>query len=192
MTTVRNSPANTMNPCLCRQCKKLEQCWPESGLPAQTAIARIRGGPLAPKIRGIVVFRAIPGGTEVSVDVSGLPPYRPAQNNNPQVGPHGFHLHENGCCKVGDPASPFDAAGGHWNPGNQPHGNHAGDFPVLFSNHGRAVMSFFTDKFQVADIIDKAVIIHESPDDYRTQPSGDSGRRLACGIIRPAPDWSDC
>ena len=67
---------------------------------------------------------------------------------------------------------------------NQPHGNHAGDFPVLFSNNGVARMCFFTNKFKVADIIGKAVVIHQSPDDYRTQPAGDAGKRLACGVIK--------
>lgn len=179
------------NKCLCWKCQSLDQCWPDTGLPTKTAVARIKGGPLAPRIRGIVTFRDIPGGAEVSVDVCGLPPYRPAQGNQQPIGPHGFHLHETGSCEVGDPKDPFSAAGSHWNPTNQPHGNHAGDFPVLFSNHGRATMTFFTDKFQVADIIDKAVIIHESPDDYRTQPSGNAGRRLACGIIRWARHLSD-
>lgn len=52
-------------------------------------------------------------------------------------------------------------------------------------------MTFFTDKFKVNDIIGKAVIIHESPDDYRTQPAGDAGKRLACGIIeRVGPAYS--
>lgn len=56
-----------------------------------------------------------------------------------------------------------------------PHGNHAGDFPVLFSNGGRARMRLFTSKFKVRDIIGKSVIIHENPDDYRSQPAGNSG-----------------
>ncbi len=150
----------------------------------RTATAIVRGGPLAPRLLGVVQFFEVPGGTWVSVMVDGLPPYQPASGNQPQVGPHGFHIHQNGDCAVGDPAMPFTAAGEHWNPTNQPHGNHAGDFPVLFSNNGRAVMGFFTSKFCVADVIGKAVVIHESPDDYRTQPAGNSGRRLACGVIR--------
>ena len=152
------------------------------------AVAYLRGGPLAPDIKGEVTFRSVRGGTKVTVEVWGLPRYQPASNGKQPVGPHGFHLHERGTCKVGDPNDPFMAAGGHWNPGNQPHGNHAGDFPVLFSNKGFAYMSFFTDKFTVAEVIGKAVIIHESPDDYRTQPSGNSGRRLACGVIRRCQD----
>jgi len=148
------------------------------------AYAHIVGGPLAPEIRGIVYLRDVPGGTEVYANISGLPPYRPAQGNNPPVGPHGFHIHETGDCSIGDPSNPFQAAGGHWNPTQQPHGNHAGDFPVLFSNHGNAWMIFFTDKFKVKDTLGKAIIIHENPDDYRSQPAGNAGKRLACGIIR--------
>ncbi|WP_333861959.1 superoxide dismutase family protein [Clostridium sp.] len=148
------------------------------------AIAHITGGPLAPNIRGTVTFTQVHGGTEVSVEVNGLPSYRPATNGNPQIGPHGFHIHQNGTCTVGTPSDPFKSAGDHWNPTNQPHGNHAGDFPVLFSNKGHSRMTFFTDKFNVAQIIGKSIIIHESPDDYKTQPSGASGKRLACGVIK--------
>lgn len=71
--------------------------------------------------------------------------------------------------------------------GTLPHGNHAGDFPVLFSNNGYARMSFFTDKFRVRDIIGRSVMIHENPDDYRSQPPGDSGKRIACGVIEAGP-----
>lgn len=148
------------------------------------AVAYMQGGPLAPQIRGVVTFRDVPGGTMVFVNVSGLPPYRPAIGGEDPIGPNGFHVHEFGSCQVGDPNDPFQAAGGHWNPDNQPHGNHAGDFPVLFSNHGRAVMSFFTDRFKPAEVVGRTVIIHQNPDDYRTQPAGDSGKRLACGVIR--------
>lgn len=163
-----------------------------SGLPVhdsrlrqpRLAEARIKGGPLAPRLRGVVRFTEVPGGTWVTVNVNGLPTYRPARGEKDPIGPHGFHIHTKGDCSVGNPEKPFEAAGGHWNPTNQPHGNHAGDFPVLFSNRGRAVMAFFTDRFTVADVIGKAIMIHESPDDYRTQPAGDAGRRLACGAIR--------
>lgn len=152
-------------------------------LPPQAA-AVIRGGPLAPQISGVVTFKEVPGGTMVCADIFGLPSYQPAQGDKKPIGPFGFHIHENGNCEIGDPNDPFKSAGQHWNPTNQPHGNHAGDFPVLFSNNGVARMCFFTDKFLPWDVIGKSVIIHENPDDYRTQPSGDAGRRLACGIIR--------
>ncbi|MBU5485937.1 superoxide dismutase family protein [Clostridium sp. MSJ-11] len=151
---------------------------------SSTAYANVKGGPLAPNINGIVYFIDVPGGTQVCATINGLPKYKPGTAKTQPVGPHGFHLHQFGNCQVGDPKDPFQAAGEHWNPDNQPHGNHAGDFPVLFSNNGRAMMCFFTDRFKVTDVIGKAVIIHENPDDYRTQPAGNAGKRLACGVIR--------
>ena len=150
----------------------------------KTAIANIKGGPLRPQIKGTVYFKNVPGGTEVSVKVMGLPPYQPATEERDPIGPHGFHIHEIGNCEVCNPENPFLKAGGHWDPYEQPHGNHAGDFPVIFSNSGFARTTFFTNKFKVDDIIDRAIIIHEHPNDYRTQPDGAAGRRLACGIIK--------
>lgn len=149
------------------------------------AIAYIKGGPLAPILRGTVFFINVPGGTEVFIHVVGLPKYKPAENDNSPIGPHGFHIHEFGNCSVGNAGEPFEDAGEHWNPYNQPHGNHAGDFPVLFSNNGLARMQFFTNKFKVSQIIGKSVIIHQNPDDYRTQPAGNAGKRLGCGVIVP-------
>ena len=159
---------------------------PKYGSRGQNAMAIIRGGPLAPQIRGIVYFIDIPGGTGVYVSVTGLPPYQPASDGKQPIGPHGFHIHESGNCQEGSHDDPFKEAGGHWNPTNQPHGNHAGDFPVLFSNNGIALMSFFTNKFKPMDVVGKSVIIHENPDDYRTQPAGNAGKRLACGVIQKA------
>lgn len=146
--------------------------------------ARIVGGPLAPNIRGWVYFTNAAGGSWVTVRVSGLPPYQPATSSRPPIGPHGFHIHMNGSCAVGDPANPFQAAGEHWNPDNQPHGNHAGDLPVLFSNAGVARMRVFTNRFKPRDVIGKSILIHRYPDDYRSQPAGNSGPRLACGEIK--------
>lgn len=145
--------------------------------------AQIMGGPLAPEIYGTVIFNSVPGGTQVTTTIYGLPDYQPATNGQAPIGPFGFHLHEYGNCNVGDPNSPFEDAGEHWNPTNDPHGNHVGDFPVLFSNNGFSQMTFFTDRFQPEDVIGKSVMIHQNPDDYRTQPSGNSGKRLACGVI---------
>jgi Cu-Zn family superoxide dismutase len=147
------------------------------------AVAELQGGPLAPELSGTVWFIPVHGGTEVVVEVAGLPPYQPAQADRPPIGPHGFHIHENGDCTVGDPENPFLAAGEHYNPTDQPHGNHAGDLPILFSNYGFAKMQVFTSAFRPEDVIGRSVIIHLYPDDYRTQPAGNSGPRLACGVI---------
>lgn len=156
-----------------------------SGINRQRRAATfISGGPLAPDLKGITTFTDVQGGTEVSVEVYGLPPYSPAADGNSPIGPFGFHIHENGTCDAGNAEEPFTAAGEHWNPDNQPHGNHAGDLPNLFSNDGYSRMVFFTDRFSVSDVIGKSVIIHQNPDDSRTQPSGNSGKRLACGVIR--------
>lgn len=148
------------------------------------AYSTIKGSSMAPELTGIVWFKDVFGGTEVSVDVMGLPPYKPAEGEKQPIGPHGFHIHSMGNCMEGSKENPFESTGGHWNPTNQPHGNHAGDFPVLFSNHGRAKMCFFTEKFKVQDVVGKSVIIHENPDDYRTQPAGNSGKKIGCGVIK--------
>jgi Cu-Zn family superoxide dismutase len=158
-----------------------------AGYPAgfNSAYAVLKAGPDYPGITGMVTFADIPGGVMVCADVRGLPPYRPAGGDSAPVGPFGFHIHEMGMCEVGDPEKPFEGCGGHWNPTNQPHGNHAGDFPVLVANNGWARMCFITDRFVVDDILGRSVMIHENPDDYRSQPSGNSGKRIACGSIKP-------
>lgn len=147
------------------------------------AFAILKNSPLAPNLHGKVLFKDVPSGVEVCVDVSGLPNFTPKTDNSPQIGPHGFHIHMNGVCDIGDDINPFQSAGSHFNPTNQPHGNHTGDFPAIFSNNGRARMCFLTNKFSVYDILGKSVVIHQSPDDYITQPAGNSGKRIACGII---------
>ncbi len=148
------------------------------------AYARIKGGNLYPDLGGIIFFDELEEGSEVHVEVWGLPAYVPGNDGNQPIGPHGFHIHEKGICETTNPDKPFESAGGHYNPTNQPHGNHAGDFPVLFSNDGYGMMIFFTDKFKPDDVIGKSVIIHENPDDYRSQPAGDAGKRIGCGVIR--------
>lgn len=148
------------------------------------AYAQFTGSIYAPNLTGNIFFHSVQGGTEVYVEVWGLPLYQPATNGNAPISPFGFHIHEYGVCEIEDPMNPYESAGSHYNPNKQPHGNHAGDFPVLFSNNGYARMSFFTNKFKPKDIINRSVIIHQNPDDYRTQPSGDSGKRIGCGVIK--------
>ncbi|MDD4834355.1 MAG: superoxide dismutase family protein, partial [Lutispora sp.] len=126
-----------------------------------TASAIIKGGPAAPSLTGSVFFSDVTDGVQVCVSVRGLPSYKPAVDGKSPIGPHGFHIHEMGNCSPGNLTEPFPSTGGHWNPDNEPHGNHAGDFPVLFSNNGRALMCFFTDRFKVRDIIGKSIVIHE-------------------------------
>jgi len=152
------------------------------------AFSQINGSPLAPKLKGKVLFKDVPGGVEICIEVTGLPKYSSGTSTTPQIGPHGFHLHIAGNCEIGDPKNPFQAAGAHYNPTKQPHGNHAGDFPVIFSNNGYFRMCFYSNKFSVFDILNKSVIIHQSPDDYQSESSGDAGKRIGCGIIKELND----
>lgn len=103
---------------------------------------------------------------------------------------HGFHLHEKGDCSSEDGMS----AGGHFNPDSQPHGNHAsvshhaGDLPSLKADAGGvAKFSFESKTIAVGsgtnDIVGRALIVHRDPDDFTTQPTGNSGPRLACAVV---------
>ncbi len=148
------------------------------------AKAEIMGGPLAPNINGTVSFYPAHNGTLVVAEIYNLPRTALATPQTPPIGPFGFHIHEGSTCEVGDSADPFQAAGSHYNPTGMPHPEHAGDMPVLFSNDGYAFMTFFTDRFVPQQVLGRTVMIHQSPDDFRTQPSGNSGKRLACGVIR--------
>lgn len=142
------------------------------------AVAYIKGGEEYPNITGTVGFKGVKGGTWVDADISGLPEFRAATDDSVQIGPHGFHIHNGNCS-----GSNFENIGTHLNPDNRPHGDHMGDLPALFSNHGRAKMLVFTDKFTPDMVIGRNVVIHSSPDDYMTQPSGNSGKPIACGMI---------
>jgi len=102
---------------------------------------------------------------------------------------HGFHIHEVGDCSSGDGMS----AKGHFNPFGKPHGRgaerHAGDLPALKADaKGRAKITVDLDIVTLesgpASIIGRAVIVHAQPDDYTTQPTGNAGARLACGVIK--------
>lgn len=150
------------------------------------AAAYIYGSKKYPNIRGKAIFNDVPEGTVVSISVHGLPEF--SRDNGKIIGPHGFHIHDGDSCELGTLENPFPRSGEHFNPTNQPHGNHAGDFPVLFSNNGTAHMDFFTNRIKPWQIIGKTLVIHEAPDDYRTEPSGDSGEKIACGVIRKFPE----
>ena len=87
---------------------------------------------------------------------------------------------------TGNSNDEFANAKGHYNPENCPHPYHAGDLPPLLENNGYSYMSVFLNKFKVKDIIGKVIIIHDMPDDFATQPSGNSGTKIACGEIKKA------
>ena len=147
------------------------------------AEAVMKGGSLAPHLSGSVEFYPWANGTIVKAEIVNLPESIPAIGDNPPIGPFGFHIHEGSTCGLGLNGDPYASAGGHYNPKKQPHPNHAGDLPVLFSNNGYSYMVVFTNRFKPADVVGRTVIIHQNPDDFRSQPSGNSGARIACGVI---------
>ncbi|MDH4095912.1 MAG: superoxide dismutase family protein [Betaproteobacteria bacterium] len=108
---------------------------------------------------------------------------------------HGVHVHEVGDCSAPDAAS----AKGHFNPYGKPHAHytalerHAGDLPPLKADsRGRAEYVAELDIISLtggpADIVGRSVVVHANPDDFRTQPAGNAGARIACGVIRKTPD----
>lgn len=136
------------------------------------ARALVKGSSAYPALRGEALFYPFLNGSLLLIRMTGLP----------ESGFFGFHIHETGdCCTGGD--TPFYCAGGHWNTGGAPHPGHTGDLPVLLSDHGLAYAMVYTGRFSPEEAVGKAVVIHDMPDDYRTQPAGDSGERIACGVI---------
>jgi superoxide dismutase, Cu-Zn family len=101
---------------------------------------------------------------------------------------HGFHVHEFGKCELPD----FKSAGEHFNPTKAPHNEHLGDLPNASADeNGHATINALVKGPNLVDgdgapsaILGKALIVHAMPDDYKTQPSGGSGARIACGVIR--------
>lgn len=143
------------------------------------AKAQIKGGRKFPKIHGMVYFKQTKQGVLVSVKVYDLP----SSKNKCQNGIFGFHIHKGTSCKQ-DKEDDFKETLTHYNPKNCKHPNHAGDLPSLFENSGYAYMEILTNRFKVSDILGKTVVIHDSPDDFKTDPSGNSGQKIACGVIK--------
>lgn len=140
--------------------------------------AHIRGGKSFPKIDGIVTFKEVSNGVLVTAKINNLP-----QSNMCCSGRFfGFHIHEGTSCS-GNESDEFANAKSHLNTTNCPHPFHIGDLPPLIENDGYAEMSVLINKFKLKDIIGKVVIIHDMPDDFNTQPSGNSGTKIACGKI---------
>lgn len=135
------------------------------------AYAQIVGNRTNPQLRGVAYFYPSPKeGLWVEVEVYGLP-----------VNPsdfYGMHIHEIGNC-----TKPFDQTGSHYNPNETLHPEHAGDLPPLLGNDGYAYICFFTNRLTTTDIIGRSIIIHSSADDFTTQPAGNSGEKIACGVI---------
>ena len=133
------------------------------------------------KTFGEATFEQVGDKVRVVVFVQGL---KPGQE-------HGMHIHEVGDCSSGDGMS----TKGHFNPFGKPHGHsgsaerHAGDLPALKANkEGRANVQIDLDIITVtagpASVIGRGLIVHADADDYKTQPTGNAGARIACGVIR--------
>lgn len=137
------------------------------------AVAHVRGGEDAPSLSGEVQFFQGPSSVLVVANLSGLP-----QSGS---GFFAFHIHEGAAC-TGDR---FSATGGHYNPTEAPHPNHAGDLPPLLSSGGVAYLAVLTDRFSVREVLGRTVVVHGGPDDFHTQPAGNAGTKIACGVIRP-------
>ena len=130
-------------------------------------------------MHGVVRFFQTVHGVLVAVDVNGLPTmYKTCENSV-----FGFHIHGGNQC-TGDINDVFSNAMSHYTSVNCNHPEHSGDLPPLFANHGFAFSVFLTNRFSLRDVIGKTMIIHEKPDDFITQPSGNAGKKIACGVIK--------
>ncbi|MEX2198822.1 MAG: superoxide dismutase family protein [Burkholderiales bacterium] len=147
----------------------------DAPLLASAGLAATKGN----KTVGEVTFEQVGGKVRVTAQLINLKPNQE----------HGFHIHEKGDCSSGDGMS----AGGHFNPYGKPHGKgaerHAGDLPNLKTDaKGRARLTVDMDIMTLtsgpASIIGRGVIVHADPDDYTSQPVGNAGARLACGVIK--------
>lgn len=129
-------------------------------------------------VKGTVVFTQVQGGVEVTAEISGLKP-----------GEHGFHVHEFGDCSAPDGTS----AGGHFNPTGAPHGGpddaqrHVGDLGNIKADESGNATYKRVDKMVALNgphsVVGRGIIIHAGRDDLKSQPSGDAGARVACGVI---------
>ena len=143
-----------------------------------TAKANIKGGKNFPKLNGVVTFKETTKGVLVTAKINNLP----ESPNNCSGRFFGFHIHEGSSC-TGNSTDEFANAKSHLNPTNCPHPFHVGDLPPLLENNGYAYMNVLVNKFKIKDILGKVVIIHDKPDDFTSQPSGNSGTKIACGKI---------
>ena len=135
------------------------------------AMAKVSGGSNAPNLFGSVKFYQMTNSVLIVADINGLP--------DSETDVFGFHIHEGSGCQ----GKGFSNTGNHYNPQMTKHPSHAGDMPPLFSCSGRAFLAVLTDRFAVSQIAGKTVVIHSMPDDFTSQPSGNAGEKIACGII---------
>lgn len=136
------------------------------------AVAVIRGGADAPCLSGQVRFYQKRKWVLVTASLSGLP-------EDSETGFFALHIHQGNSCSGAD----FSQTGGHYNPKGADHPNHAGDLPPLMLCCGGAYLAVRTDRFRVQDIIGRTLVIHSGPDDFHSQPAGNAGKKIGCGVI---------
>jgi superoxide dismutase, Cu-Zn family len=131
------------------------------------------------KVSGTVTFTEEADGVQVRAEITGLTP-----------GNHGFHVHEFGDCSAADASS----AGAHFNPTHKPHAGpdtperHVGDMGnVQADSSGKATLKYVDHQISLTNdersVIGRSVVVHEKADDLKSQPSGDSGARIGCGVV---------
>ena len=142
------------------------------------AFAIINGSNEYPSIKGVAYFYKLQAGVLVSIQLKGLP-LSSSICQNPIFA---VHIHSGSNC-TGNSTDPFANALTHYNPNNCNHPYHAGDLPPIFGANGLGFSVFLTNRFTAEEITEKTLILHSSPDDFTTQPSGNSGVKIACGVI---------
>lgn len=144
------------------------------------AICVLQGSHEYPQLKGVVLMYQHDQGVLLKVSIKGYPVSKPIQCNQPIIA---IHIHEGKRCS-GNRREPFADAKGHYNPDRCPHPYHAGDLGNLMINkNGTAYMSMRNDRFTVEDVMGRVMILHQSFDDFTTQPSGNSKAMIACGVI---------
>ncbi len=144
------------------------------------AVAIIKGSAAYPGIRGLVRFYQTDHGVYVITSVTGLPLGDGVCDGRVFA----MHIHDGESCLGRSGTEAFPNAGMHFNPDGCEHPYHAGDLPQLFSANGIAMCSVLTNRFKAKEIVGKTVIIHSRPDDFVSQPAGNAGEKIACGVIQ--------
>ena len=142
------------------------------------AKALITGKDIYKEIIGKAYFYNTNNGVLVVMEVNGLPQAKDKCNGRI----FGVHIHEGDSC-TGNETDIYANTKTHYNPNRCNHPYHVGDMPPLFESNGYAFMIFLTDRFTIDEITNRTIVIHDMPDDFITQPSGNSGNKIACGII---------
>lgn len=155
-----------------------------------SATATLQGAPEDADFSGTVTFYQDGDGVRVVAELAGVD----------QGGKHGFHVHETGECSHGADGKHFTSAGGHFNPTSAEHAcppsepRHAGDLGnIEVGANGAGRMEMTTTGISLSgpnSIVGKAVLLHAGEDDCKTQPTGNSGDRLACGVVAMGGDGS--